>query len=1093
VSAIDEARRDAVGVATAAKIEYEKAKADRLYAEDLRANFAKRQERYSREGGAGVVPNANATEIEALKKAEATALSALNKEQKRREVWEDIQARVTDAFQQADDLQAAGYAPLMRFGKYFVTAKDAKGETLHRAHYENRLDLNAARLEFGKAFPGAKIETGIISEEDWKRFQGMTPETIMLFAEKLGLNLDEHQAAQKYYQDMISSRSALKRRIKREGIPGFSDDLSRVLASFITSNARRASSNYNMPLISEARDAIDERDGDVRDEAAKLVEQITNPTEDAPAARAGLYAYFIGGSLASAAVNFTQPLTMTLPYLGQWGNGRAGAAIAKAMRRTLPADMQAALKQANEKGITNPQEVYYLYNEAIRGISSNKTFQTAMWAWGAMFSFAENMNRRTTFLAAYEMWQGADAKTRAKMTETTDATNAFAFAERTIHETQGLYGKHNRPNLARGAIGATVFCVDESTEALTSRGWKNLDDVEAGDLFASFDMKTEKLVWMPAQSIHRFERNGEMVSVKSQGVDILMTPDHRCVTYRRRRVKGERALGTTYRSLEIVEAQSLTSSDAIPSAAEFDHTQQGEPIRDAIIPVLGWVITEGCFYPEGYICIYQNENKFADAIRADLKAAGISWTETSHQYENGNGLHTRFFINKTRSTEIRSLIPDKHLTPALLMRLSVPQIRVLVDKMIDGDGCVQRRRKPHHSQLRSFIQNEGMTLDSFQMALTMLGISYSVRKHNGGNCRVVILRESATTQTSMHHIGRASKSVVQYQGRVWCPIIPETNTWFARRNGMPFITHNTFKQYSIAYLELMSRLPPRQKAVMAAVLVLLAGLQGLPGADDLDDLIDTLGQMMGYKTNSKDAIRQAAIELLGSELGPIVTQGLSGASFSPIDVSGRLGMANLLPATSLFKRSEKNRADDAIEAVGPIGSVVKNAMQAFDELQAGDYFGAAENLLPVAFANMIKGGRIAATGTARDHKNKITVRDLGPTDAAIQAFGFQPKAKADESRRYRAINQDKNQLQDVKADIAQLWAEGIVDDDDTKKERAMQQLQDWNAKNPDTPIAITAASLLKRAKDMREDRAMRQLKSLPKEVRGAYAQRLTDR
>ena len=50
----------------------------------------------------------------------------------------------------------------------------------------------------------------------------------------------------------------------------------------------------------------------------------------------------------------------------------------------------------------------------------------------------------------------------------------------------------------------------------------------------------------------------------------------------------------------------------------------------------------------------------------------------------------------------------------------------------------------------------------------------------------------------------------------------------------------TFKQFSISYVELLARMPWRQRALMIALLVAAAGLEGLPFAEDLEDLIDTI-------------------------------------------------------------------------------------------------------------------------------------------------------------------------------------------------------------------------------------------------------------
>ncbi|PHV09598.1 hypothetical protein, partial [Chitinimonas sp. BJB300] len=67
-------------------------------------------------------------------------------------------------------------------------------------------------------------------------------------------------------------RSALKRMIHRKGVEGYSDDLSRVVASFIVSNARQASGNFNR---AEMLEAAEQCKGDVKDEAASLVQYLT--------------------------------------------------------------------------------------------------------------------------------------------------------------------------------------------------------------------------------------------------------------------------------------------------------------------------------------------------------------------------------------------------------------------------------------------------------------------------------------------------------------------------------------------------------------------------------------------------------------------------------------------------------------------------------------------------------------------------------------------------------------------------------------------------------------------------------------------------
>jgi hypothetical protein len=132
----------------------------------------------------------------------------------------------------------------------------------------------------------------------------------------------------------------------------------------------------------------------------------------------------------------------------------------------------------------------------------------------------------------------------------------------------------------------------------------------------------------------------------------------------------------------------------------------------------------------------------------------------------------------------------------------------------------------------------------------------------------------------------------------------------------------TFKTYSISYLELLNRMwtqggPEGKRAVGWAMvmLMLMGGAGGLPFLEDLEDLIDGIAQMMGYNVSSKQWRKQAIEDVIGKELGEFVNSGLSGFPGAPIDVSGRLGMGDLIPGTGLFM-TKQSRERDMMESSG---------------------------------------------------------------------------------------------------------------------------------------------------------------------------------
>ncbi len=361
----------------------------------------------------------------------------------------DLAVTIGEKAAQVQKLKDEGYAPLMRFGKHTLhIQKD--GATVYFGMYESQFEANRAARALGAdpQFKGADIKQGLMSEQAFKLFSGLNLDSLELFAKATG-NAD-NPVYQEYLKLAKNNRSAMKRMIHRQGIAGFSEDTSRVLASFVTSNARMASGNLHLGQAKQAADAIPKEMGDIKDEAIRLVDYVQNPQEEAAGIRALLFTNFIGGSVASAMVNLTQPFTMTLPYLSQFGGvGKAAGHLAEAVRTAAAGGATGALgdalKRAEKDGIVSPQEIHHLQAEAMSRLGNHPVLKKAAFVWGSMFSLAEQFNRRVTFIAAYN----------AALQQHID--NPFAFAEKAVVETQGLYNKGNKANWARGAIGATVM------------------------------------------------------------------------------------------------------------------------------------------------------------------------------------------------------------------------------------------------------------------------------------------------------------------------------------------------------------------------------------------------------------------------------------------------------------------------------------------------------------------------------------------------------------------------------------------------------------------------------------------------------------
>ena len=715
---------------------------------------------------------------DAENEGEAAKLAA-NRSKLMRKAQEVAEARIAaeGVFKRAEDLKAGGYFPLMRFGKYNVdvTIQNEDGETERLGFYkfETEAEAKMAEQRLRREFPEANIERSISSEEAWKVYQGVDPETVALFAEHIGSleGLDvKDDVLQAWYREAVNNRSAFKRMIHRKGTEGFDRDLTRVLASFVTSNARLAARQFNMPDIAQKIADLKQRKapGDVVDEAERLRGYIENPEEPFQSLKGWMFAWFLGGSISSALLNATQPFMVTLPYLSQFGATQAAAELTKAMKggasgKVTDADLQKALLRAAEDGKVDPQQVHHLFHEGMRPFISKLPFgqnmraraQGLMTAWGYLFGWVENFNRRSTFIAAYRM-----AKANPKLGD------AYEFAVRAVDETQGIYGKSNRANWARG-VG-----------------------------------------------------------------------------------------------------------------------------------------------PFG-------------------------------------GLGVAAFV---------------------------------------------------------------------------------------------------------------------------------------------------FKQYSIAYVELLIRMaksgPAGKRAALMqlGILVMLAGLQGLPGADDLEDLIDTAAQHMGYTGNSRLELHRYLKRVLGEEFGNIVQHGLLSAPMLRGDMSSRVGLGDLFPATAIFKPSQQNRASQIAELFGPPASMGEAVMKALDASDAGGgALGILKALTPVAVSNAWKGVDMAVTGRYNDTRGRKVV-EVDMLDAVLKGVGIQPSKINAEQRPARLIQLSAQRVRQVKSNIHNLRAQAIVEKNADKRRRADEMLRDWNAKNPDARLSINSAAILRRVKEMNAERRARLMKTLPKELRQSAAE-----
>ena len=375
-----------------------------------------------------------------------------------RAVFEGLVSEVTVVEDRATSMKDHGYFPAMRFGRFavYITHEDPVTQAVSQVYFglfENQTKANLAAMALAKEYPGDKITRGVVSQEQYALFQGLSLDALENFADHItdtnGNAISKDPLVQGFLKAAVAERSALKRQIHRKGVAGYSDDMTRVLSNYILSMSRTASGYFHSAEMSAYAMSI--KDGAVKDEAIKLITYLKNPVEESSKIRGFLATEFILGSVAYGVVNAAAPAMMTIPYLTRYTSPANAIAKVRAAAFTnvnkLTGDVRDDYLRAKKEGVVAPQEIHQLRAESDGApiFGKNLAWRKFSFAWGFIASATEQMNRTTTFLAAYNI-----AKENGH-------ANPYELAVDVVNQTQMVYNKGNRSNWGQGPIGAILF------------------------------------------------------------------------------------------------------------------------------------------------------------------------------------------------------------------------------------------------------------------------------------------------------------------------------------------------------------------------------------------------------------------------------------------------------------------------------------------------------------------------------------------------------------------------------------------------------------------------------------------------------------
>lgn len=366
-------------------------------------------------------------------------------------------------------------------------------------------------------------------------------------------------------------------------------------------------------------------------------------------------------------------------------------------------------------------------------------------------------------------------------------------------------------------VGDKAHCASADTEILTLKGWKFHHQLSLNDKIAT--LVDNKLVYQhPTKILYYPNYKGDMYHIKTQQIDLKVTPNHRMWVSKRYGRKCEWLDYDFELAKDIIGQRRKYKKDAYWDVPDYQFVlpsvtcDDGLLYPEKIVNMKAWLTFFGIWMAEGWavstkksadsnvyrtgICI--NKQRVVDALIPAVEKLGFHHNECNNILTiNNRQLHSymkQFSVGA----------PHKFL-PTWVWKLSADQARILLESMILGDGT-------YHGPSKSLLYSTSsvqLADDVMQLALhcgwsankwlhLKAGNETVIRgktvKSNYDNWRLAIIKSKNNPEVNHGHTheqnGQTEKMIKNYNKPVFCLEVPG-GVFYVRRNGKAVWTGNS--------------------------------------------------------------------------------------------------------------------------------------------------------------------------------------------------------------------------------------------------------------------------------------------------------------
>jgi hypothetical protein len=259
-------------------------------------------------------------------------------------------------------------------------------------------------------------------------------------------------------------------------------------------------------------------------------------------------------------------------------------------------------------------------------------------------------------------------------------------------------------------IGDKFSCYSPDTDVLTERGWIAFPELTMDDRVATLLEDGESMAYTKPLEVMSYDYKGPMYHVKSNQVDLLVTPNHRMYV-------GNRNGGSYgFKLAEDVYGKRLTykknienyvpSQMNIPSELSYLHIESGLSMEEPqgfilkndkknsqlILPINEWLLLFGIWIAEGcatcgYVTFATHKQRVREHLDNIQEKMKIKYTLSKENKDDVNyhsyRIYKKEFVQYFTPLSVGAV--NKSL-PSWVWYLTKEQCRILIDGMMLGDG-----------------------------------------------------------------------------------------------------------------------------------------------------------------------------------------------------------------------------------------------------------------------------------------------------------------------------------------------------------------------------------------------------------------------